>query len=428
MTKTVAIIGSGISGISAAYYLNELFDVHVYEKSEFVGGHTNTITVNDGMSDYNVDTAFMVFNRDNYANLTSMFNDLGVSTLEHTGGFNFYDLSTNIQYGTEELNLSEEEISQRYDESFQSLWKEANRFFTEAPRHFFEGKTYIPLKEYLDQNNYSENFIQSYVVQLGSACWSLPYEQMGEMPASTLIGFFMNHGTSGLGGKKVSWETVENGSRQYLLKIQALLRNPVNVNCTAENVYQKDNQVAVVINGEEKVFDYVLLATHADQAFKLLHAPTDIQRNTIGKINYNSSEVILHTDTQVLPKDASRWQSWNYGRVNKNGESVPFLVYHMNKIHGFTAKQNFLVSIDTPIEIDTSKIIRKMRMEHPIIDLELYKMQDDLYQLNNEGNVLFSGTYFSIKRAGPDFAGFHESGISSAMDAVKALKKREGIQ
>ena len=295
--KKIAIIGSGISGISAAYYLNKNFDVHVYEKSGYVGGHTNTISVSDGECTYGVDTAFMVFNRDNYKNLTKLFNQLNVSTLQHQGGFNFYDLTTGLNYGTRELSKDENWVAQHLPGDFIEVWREANRFFNEAPRHFFEGKTYVPLKEYLLTYGYSERFIDSYVVQLGSACWSLPADKMAEMPASTLIGFFMNHGQSGLGGQLVNWETVEHGSKQYLDKIQDVLRHPVRLNCKVQSVEKKGSFVAVTANGMEEIFDKVIIATHADQALDILHSPTPMQSRLLGKIKYNRSEVVLHTDT-----------------------------------------------------------------------------------------------------------------------------------
>lgn len=426
--KKIAIVGSGISGISAAYYLNNSFDVHVYEKADYVGGHTNTVEVSEGGASYDVDTAFMVFNRDNYYNLTRMFDELGVTTLTHEGGYNFFDLGTGICYGTEELSLSEDEVVGRYPESFVRIWRQANRFFKEASRHFFEGKAYVPLREYFEAYGYSDDFIESFVVQLGSACWTLPTDKMGEMPASTLIGFFMNHGQGGLGGKKVSWETVENGSKQYLDRIQAALRNPVQLNTEVQAVYPSDDKVAVVIDGQERLFDKVLIATHADQALRLLEIPTELQCQVLSKVRYNRSEVVLHTDTSVLPAERERWACWNYGCVTREGAAYPYLVYYMNEIHGFTANRDYLVSIDSPLPLDEGKVIERMIMEHPIIDMAVYRAQDELYALNGEGNIFFSGTYFSIKRAGPDFAGFHESGISSALEAVKCIKKQEGVQ
>jgi uncharacterized protein len=335
-------------------------------------------------------------------------------------------MNTGMQYGTDELSLTEAEVVELYPESFVSIWRQANRFFNEAPRHFFAGETFIPLQQYLDTYGYDKDFINSFVVQLGSACWSLPADKMGEMPASTLIGFFMNHGQTGLGGKKVHWETVECGSKQYLQKIQATLRNPVQLNSTVEFVYPSSNGVVVIVNGKKEFFDKVLIATHADQALKLLKAPTDLQQKTLSKVRYNRSEIVLHNDTGVLPKEKNTWASWNYGRVEVGGKSTPYLVYHMNKIHGFNAAKDYLVSIDSPIEIEANKVIRRMWMEHPIINMDVYNAQEDLYKLNYEGDIFFSGTYFSIKKAGPDFAGFHESGISSALDVVKCIKKQLG--
>jgi len=419
--ETLAIVGSGISGISAAYYLKDHYDVHVFEKADYVGGHTNTISVSEGDREIGIDTAFMVFNRDNYLNLTKMFDELGVTTLKHEGGYNFFDRDHDFEYGTDELMLSEEEIKSKYPKSFQHIWSEANRFFSESGRHFFEGKTFVPLKQYLEENNYDAEFINSFVVQLGSACWSLPADKMAEMPASTLIGFFMNHGHSGLGGKKVSWETVEGGSRQYLEKIQNCLYNPVNLNSSVDCVRSVDGRQELTINNEIKTFDKVLLATHADTSLSLLAQPTPEQKSVLGKISYNSSEIVLHTDTSVLSKNSDRWSSWNYGNVCIEGVQTPYLVYFMNKIQGFNADKKYLVSVDSPLPIESNKIIKRMTMEHPIIDMHLYRSQKELNNLNENENIFFSGTYFSIKRAGPDFAGFHESGISSAISVVNKL-------
>lgn len=429
MAKKLAIIGSGISGISAAYYLRELYDIDVYEKDDYVGGHTNTIAVNDGFNDFGIDTAFMVFNRQNYYFLSKMFDQLGVETNYHEGRYNFFDFDTGVNYGSDEIGLSDEEIRRRYPEEFIEVWSEAKRFFSESPKHFYEGNAYIPLEEYFEKHSYSAQFINSFVVQLCSACWSLPADKIGMMPASTLIGFFMNHGHQGLGGEKsVSWETVNGGSKQYIKKIEALLDKPVRINTAVTAIYSKGNKVAVEHSGKTEWYDEVLLATHADQALRLLKEPTEKQKRVLSLVKYNKSEVILHNDKRVLPEARSSWAGWNYGKVTLDGTHYPFLVYYMNEIQGLDAKQDYFVSIDSPLPIDESKIIRSFTMEHPIIDIEVYKAQDELYTINDEGNIYFSGTYFSIKRAGPDFAGFHESGISSAMDVVQKLRNKIEVQ
>lgn len=420
--KSIAIVGSGISGLSAAYYLRDTYDVHVFEKDSRPGGHANSVCIDEGNGPTGIDTAFMVFNRNNYVALGKLFDELGVKTKRHEGGYNFFDLDTGVQFGTREMEMTREQIVSVYPPEFVGIWEQADRFYRESPRHFFEGKAFVSLLDYFRENGYTEDFIQSFVVQLCSACWSLPSELIGEMPASTLIGFFMNHGNSGLGGKKVSWETVDGGSSDYVRKLVATLPNGVNYNSYVSDVHELKGAVHIKVNGLPMRFDYVLLALHADQSFRSLSTPTEIQRQMLSGIRYNKCLVKLHTDTSILPADSGRWESWNYGSCVANGANPKYLVYHMNKIQGLDLKQHYLVSIDCNLPVCEDKLIAEFDYDHPIIDMQAYRIQNSIHKINDEGRIFFSGTYFSIKKAGPDFAGFHESGIQSSLEVVRRLK------
>lgn len=422
--KSIAIIGSGISGLSAAYYLKDVCDVHVFEKDARSGGHANSVPVDEGHGSTGIDTAFMVFNRNNYIGLSRLFDDLGVRTKSHEGGYNFFDLDSGVQFGTPEMEMTRDQIVSAYPPAFVSIWEQADRFYRESPRHFLEGKAFVSLKDYFRANGYTEDFIRSFVVQLCSACWSLPPELIGEMPASTLIGFFMNHGNSGLGGKRVSWETVEGGSSEYVEKLVATLPNGVNHNAFVSDVHEVDGRVHVRVNGESRNFDYVLLALHADQSHAALTRPTGLQARMLGGMRYNRCVAKLHTDTSILPVDRSRWESWNYGVSAGNGANPCYLVYHMNKIQGLDLKQDYLVSIDCTLPVREDKLIAQFEYEHPVVDMHAYQIQDRIHELNDEGAIFFSGTYFSIRKAGPDFAGFHESGIQSALEVVRRVMDR----
>lgn len=419
--ESLAIIGAGISGLGAAYYLRDRYDVHVFDKGTWAGGHAKSVDVVEGDRSHGIDTAFMVFNRGNYRALSKLFDDLGVKSKVHEGGYNFFDLDTGVQYGTPEMELDAETVHANYPQSFISIWEQADRFYRESPRHFYEGKAFKSMKDYFKEYGYSQDFIDSFVVQLCSACWSLPTDLIGDMPVSTLIGFFMNHGNSGLGGKKVNWETVEGGSSRYVERIVAALPNGVNLNHEVTAVEPVGDKVRVVINGEARLFDRVLLAMHADQSYRVLKQPTPLQREMLSKIRYNRCKVVLHTDTSILPADRSRWSSWNYARYEENGKTKTYLVYYMNKVQGLDAQGDYLVSVDCERPIDPAKVIQSFEYEHPIIDMEVYRIQDRIHDLNDEGRIYFSGTYFSIRRAGPDFAGFHESGIQSAQEVVRRL-------
>jgi predicted NAD/FAD-binding protein len=195
----------------------------------------------------------------------------------------------------------------------------------------------------------------------------------------------------------------------------------VNLNHEVTAVEPVGDKVRVVINGEARLFDRVLLAMHADQSYRVLKQPTPLQHEMLSKVRYNRCKVVLHTDTSILPADRSRWSSWNYARYEENGKTKTYLVYYMNKVQGLDAQGDYLVSVDCERPIDPAKVIQSFEYEHPIIDMEVYRIQDRIHDLNDEGRIYFSGTYFSIRRAGPDFAGFHESGIQSAQEVVRRL-------
>ena len=224
--KKLAIIGSGISGISVAYHLRNDYDITVIEKNDYIGGHTNTHVVKEGDREIGIDTAFMVWNPRSYKNLYEFFKELELPYHEIRGGFNFWDRESGVQYGTQDFDLTPEEISGQYPESFVKIYEEANRFHKECVEDFKKGRTWCSLNEYLDRNNYSEAFKYGFVVLIGCAAWTVTPETLLEYPASTVIAFYMIHGPGGLTGKTMEWCSLEGGSHHYLKKVQALLKRP----------------------------------------------------------------------------------------------------------------------------------------------------------------------------------------------------------
>ncbi|MEQ8971991.1 MAG: FAD-dependent oxidoreductase [Coleofasciculus sp. C1-SOL-03] len=422
--EKLAIIGSGISGNSAAYYLQDDYQVEVYEQSHRVGGHANTIDVVEGDTIFSIDTAFVVFNKPNYPNLTQLFDDLGVKTQKHLGGFNFYNLNSGLQFNSDDLELKPLDVTPTYPTSLTQCFQEANRFFTEARADFWAGKTRIPMKDYLDLNQYSQEFKDNFVMLMGSAVWSIPTDSLMDFPASTFISFFMTHDQGGLGGKSVEWETVTGGSKRYVEKIKSSLKRPVRTGQKVLSVKREPNQVIVKTTEGEAVFDKVIIATHADQALQLLEKPTDLEKKILGCFRYHETAVTLHSDPRIMNPDKSKWKSWNYGQVNQEGNLYTFVTYYANKVHNFTAQKDYFVSLDTPpIPLDDDQIIKIIKYRHPEYDMNTLEAQKQIYQLNQTGPVYFSGTYFHIKQRGIDSYGFHESGISCALEIAKTLKQ-----
>ena len=423
--EKLAIIGSGISGSPIAYYLQDQYEVDVYEKSSRVGGHAHTLDLDEDGQRISFDTAFVVCNKPNYPNLMKFFADLGAETQDHLGGFNFYNLDTGMQFNSLDLELPMEEFARQQPSELVACYQEAKRFFSEARADFWEGKTRISMQEYLDKNNYSQAFRDNFVMLMGSAVWSIPTDLLMEFPASTFISFFMTHDQGGLGGKTVEWQTVKGGSSRYVERVKDALKKPIRTEQEVISVKKReDGKVTIKTTTDEEVYDNVVMATHADQALGILAEPTELEQNILGCFKYNETAVTVHTDPVIMNPDRSKWQSWNYGQVTKEGKLYTYVTYYANKVHNFTAKKDYFVSLDTPpIAIDEDKIIRILKYRHPAYDMNTLEAQKQIYQLNETGPIYFSGTYFHIKKRGIDSYGFHESGIGCAVELVEHLKK-----
>ncbi|MER7699888.1 MULTISPECIES: FAD-dependent oxidoreductase [unclassified Streptomyces] len=417
----VAIVGAGVSGLSAAYHLRDSARITIFEREDRLGGHANTVEVEENGRTLGIDTAFVVFNRPAYTNLCEFFEELGVDAVEHRGAFNFFDLDSGLEYGTKELDMSEEEVSARYSEEFLTIWREARRFHTEGRKDFVRKKADIPLGEYLDRGGYSQAFRHSYVILLCSAVWSIPAELIWQMPASTAIAFFMGHDEGGLGGREVDWRTVGGGSISYVRKALAAIGPEIRSGEPVTAIHQDgDGATVTTARGTER-FDYVVVGAHADEALALLDNPSERQTEVLSTVTYNGSSVILHTDPSVVPADRERWEAWNYGKVEVDGQPKTYVAYYMNKLHGFTAEKDYFVTLDYPGEVDPATVIAEFPYTHPIIDVAVRDMQKDIYDVNDGTRVKLCGSYFHAKRHGVDQIGSHEAGYSSGMDVAARI-------
>ncbi|MEV8096668.1 FAD-dependent oxidoreductase [Kitasatospora sp. NPDC085879] len=422
----VAVVGAGVAGLSAAYRLREHAEITLFEQDGRPGGHANTVEVEDDGRVLGIDTAFVVFNKPSYPNLSRFFDELGVATRRHEGGFNFFDLDSGLQYGTAEMALPEEEVLARYPVEFRTIWREARRFHQEGRKDFLRKRTDLPLGEYLDRGGYSAEFRYGYVILLCTAVWSVPAELIWEMPATTVIAFFMAHDEGGLGGQRVDWQTVEGGSIRYvraaLAAIDPKLRLGERVLAVTE---QPDGVTVTTASGAER-FDHAVVAAHGDQARELLTEPSAVQRETLAKVRYNSSVAVLHTDPSVMPADRSRWDNWNYGKVAVDGEVRPYVAYFMNRLHGFDSAQDYFVTLDCPLPVREESVIRELHYEHPVIDLDLRTLQKTIYRVNEGTRIKLAGSYFHSKQLHWDQIGSHEAAFSSGLEAAEQLLRELG--
>ncbi|MCW7940865.1 amine oxidase [Streptomyces hygroscopicus] len=417
----IAVVGAGVAGLSAAYHLRDRARITIFERENRLGGHANTVEVEENGKILGIDTAFVVFNRQAYTNLCAFFDELGVETVEHHGAFNFFDLDTGLEYGTSELDLTEGEVTARYSEEFLTIWREARRFHAEGRRDFIRKRADLPLGRYLDRGGYSRAFRNSYVILLCSAVWSIPAELIWDMPASTVIAFFMAHDEGGLGGRQVDWRTVGGGSISYVRKALAAIAPEIRAGEPATRIQPDDDGVTVTTAKGIERFDYAVVGAHADEALALIDNPTERQHEVLSKVRYNRSRVILHTDASVVPVDRDRWEAWNYGKVEVGGQARTYVAYYMNKLHGFTAEKDYFVTLDYPGEVAPDSVIAEFPYTHPIIDIHVRNMQQDIYGVNVGTRVKLCGSYFHAKRHGRDLVGSHEAGYSSGMEAAAQL-------
>ncbi|WP_329267220.1 NAD(P)/FAD-dependent oxidoreductase [Streptomyces sp. NBC_01451] len=423
---SIAVVGGGVAGLSAAYALREHAEITLFEREDHYGGHANTVEVEDAGRVLGIDTAFVVFNRPAYPNLSGFFDELGVEAKQLLSGFNFFDLTEGTQYGSEEMDLPEEEVRARYPEAFQTIWREARRFHEEGRRDFFRKRTDMPMGEYLDRGGYSQEFRYGYFILLCSAVWSVPAELVWEMPATTVIAFFMAHDETGLGGRRVDWRTVGGGSISYVRKVLAAIDPKVRLSEPVTGIHQDEDGVTVRTAGGSERFDHVVLATHADVTRALLENPTDRQRELLAPLRYNASTVILHTDPSVMPADRSRWEAWNYGKVTMDGQPRTYVAYYMNKLHGFESETDYFVTLDCPLPVAEESVIRTFHYEHPVLDMAMRRAQQTVYEVNEGPRVKLCGSYFHSKQQYHDQIGSHEAAFSAGKEAAAQLLRELG--
>lgn len=417
LKQRLAIIGTGISGMGAAYFLNEQYDITLYEKNNFIGGHTNTVTIVDNKKELNIDTAFMVYNETTYPLLTRLFNELEVKTKATSMSFSVQHVPSGLEFCGTGYNGLFAQRRNLFNLPFIKMLKEIERFNKEAqevldmPR--FE--TYS-LSQYMTQKGYSQDFIEKFLIPMSSAVWSAPADTMLQFPARTLVRFFKNHCFLGIKGH-LQWRTCVGGSRQYKEKLMAQVKANVWVNRGAVKVIRCGSKVKVIDSmGFDMEYDKVILACHADDALRILQEPTSQEQDLLGKFPYQLNIATLHTDKSVMPRTRGAWSSWNY-RISYNDQNklVATTIYDMNSLQGISPEKDWFVSINDPGLIDPKKIISTIEYHHPIFTVDGQKAQGDLPLLNENGPVYFAGAYFRY--------GFHEDGLLSALNLARHISK-----
>jgi uncharacterized protein len=418
LKEKLAIIGTGVAAMGTAHFLQKQYDIHLFDKADYVGGHTNTVNVMEANRHVPIDTGFIVYNEVNYPYLTRLFKELSVPVKNSNMSFSVQYKPTGLEFcgsGIGGLFCQKKNI---FSPRHYRLLYNINRFNEEAPKLLDDPKyADYTLGDFIKEFKYHEDMLLQYLIPMSSAVWSTPINKMMDFSAVTLIRFFYNHGFMGLSTQH-QWKTVVNGSRTYADIITAPYKDKIRLNSGIEKIIREKGVVKLKYKGGmEEVFDKVVLACHGDTALSLLDSPTSLESETLKHFKYEKNIATLHTDASVMPETKSAWSSWNY-RVEKNsngGWSDSNIVYWMNMLQGVSDTVNYFVSINDPGLVREQFVIKKIDYEHPLFTPDTAKAQKILPELNKQGDIFYCGSYFRY--------GFHEDAFMSAVDVSRVLSK-----
>jgi predicted NAD/FAD-binding protein len=410
----IAVIGTGIAGNVVAYKLHKHLDVTVFEAGDYVGGHTHTHQIQLGDERHNIDTGFIVFNHWTYPNFVELLKELNVETEKSSMSFSVKCEKSGLEYNGTTLNSLFAQRRNLLRPSFHRMIRDILRFNDEAKEVLNRNNTRYTLGQYLTDNGYTREFINHYIIPMGSAIWSSSPDKMMEFPAYFFIRFFNNHGMLSV-NERPDWYVIKNGSKNYVEKLTAGFKDNIRLKSPIESITRYDNHVMVKPYGQDSIkFDSVFLACHSDQALRMLSDPSQDESRVLGSIPYQRNEAILHTDTSLLPKKRLAWAAWNY-HILKQNEGRVALTYNMNILQNLKSKHTFCVTLNNTDAIDPAKIIKRMEYDHPVFTLTGMEAQSQQQLINGPRNTYFCGAYWRN--------GFHEDGVVSALNAVEHFKR-----
>ena len=407
----IAIIGSGISGLTSAYLLNRNHDITVFEANDYIGGHTHTHNIKIKDKEYAVDTGFIVYNERTYPNFIKLLDTLGVERQLSTMGFSVKSASEDYEYAGESLNSLFAKRSNIFRLGFLRMLYEMYHFGKKSDSTGLGLDVSITLGTYLRSENYSNEFINYFIIPMGAAIWSTPANKVLDMPAYFFIKFFYNHGMLEIINRP-KWWVIKNGSSAYIKKIIKGFESKINLSSPIKTVSRFDNGIEIETANSEKslMFDAVVFATHSDQALAMLTDPTEKEKDILSSIPYQKNEVLLHIDSSVLPKRKLAWASWNY-QLDSNPESPVVLTYNMNILQSLDCDETFCVTLNDHQSVDKSKVLKKITYHHPLFTVKGIEAQKRKLEISGVNNTYYCGAYWHN--------GFHEDGVASAIEVCK---------
>ena len=410
----IAVVGSGISGLGAAYNLSKKHNVDLFEKNDHFGGHAHTVKIPIGYNkEVAVDIGFMVFNKKTYPNLIKFFLENKIEIEKSDMSFSVSVKGSNVEYCGKGINGIFSNRANLLKPKFIKMFLEIISFYNSCEKLNIDKSEERTLGEYLKSIKLSNYFINYHIIPMVSAIWSMPPYEASQMPLKFFLSFFKNHGLFKLKNRP-QWYTVAKRSKTYVDKIISQISGEYYKNYQINKIIRNERGVKILYGEENEFFNYdkIVVATHADEALKLIDKPTPEETRILKNFKYRENLAIIHTDESMMPLNKKAWCSWNSNMHIENNNKTS-VTYWLNQLQNLKINKNIFLTLNPFSQIPKDKILKKIKFTHPYYDKQALDHQKELQLIQNKKNILFCGSYFGY--------GFHEDGLKSSIDMLKSI-------